>query len=479
MRFRQLSIAAITSALVVGLAGAAPAHSSDEPAFATITGTVTFQGEPVAGADILHTDYEGDWFTITTTGADGVFLVDNFDVVDALGGEMVLRARAPGFLTTFAPSTVRFADAERFPVRPGTTTTIDIELVAAATVQGKVVDAKGRPVAGASVSATNAKRAGSGGAETDENGDYVVSGLASGPVDISVTVWSPKNRVVKEGSTRVKARQGKTVTADAVVLADTPALGKITGKVTRLKPGDILHLYNTKSKDSIVLGWTNKKKLKVNEKVEPGTYRLVVAGLNHASKKFKVKPGKTVELPRFKGPKGKRGKVSGTVRTASGKALKGAAVHVTDAYGTTVDDADISRKGGKFTITGLGKGRYTIGADKWPGKHAPVESRFTVKKRGASVTKSLRMGKTYTVKGRVTADGEPVKWLAIHDGASSGDPDEALAWTDAKGRFTIKYVPRGKQRFVTYDEYPGGYRNKTVKIKVKKNVSGLRIKVKD
>lgn len=121
-----------------------------------------------------------------TTDAEGGFTISDVPTAGEAGSvKWVLQLvdhdhDYPAF-TTYGGNTSREPDAKKYAVAAGSTTTIDVEMVASATVEGKVVDEDGKPVAGASVSAWHLTRDGGERSETDAQGRYVIHGLGSGP----------------------------------------------------------------------------------------------------------------------------------------------------------------------------------------------------------------------------------------------------------------------------------------------------------
>src|SRR5690606_8707724 len=96
-----------------------------------------------------------------------------------------------GFLTTYSGNTVRYPDAKKYTIKNGSSRTVNIKVVAGATVKGKVVDEKGRALKNAWVTASNSTRAGYESVRTDSKGRYEIKGLATGPVDVSASSSEP------------------------------------------------------------------------------------------------------------------------------------------------------------------------------------------------------------------------------------------------------------------------------------------------
>jgi len=466
MNVRKTAAAGLAAALVVGLTGVGTAVA-DDVATTTITGKVTSGGTPVANASVrVFTPGSPESTRYTTTDETGTYVLD----YGLTGGSYVVAAenwiwegsdfQTADFLTTYSGNTVREPDAKAVTVAEGGSATANIAVVPGATVKGKIVDSKGKPVKGAWVSAYNTTRHGSDYADaTDANGNYVLKGLATGKVEISSSVWNTKS--TSSGTVTVAAKQGATVTAKTLRM-DKVTFGTITGKVKGLKKGDTVWVYDTKLKYSYQVGAAEKKgSLKVKENLAPGTYRLVVGGTNVASKAVTVKAKKTSKAGSLKAPK-KRTKVTGKIKGSNGKALKTAWVSLVDSYGTYLPGAGTNKKG-KYTIKGVYSGAYTVSASDSTGKNAWTSAKITVTK-GKNAKKNLKLGKTYKVTGTVKHAGKAVEGANV---SASG----AWATTGADGKFVLTGVVGGKQTFSVYDPYTGGYLNVNAKVTVKKNMT--------
>src|SRR5690606_3278173 len=134
----------------------------------------------------------------------------------------------------------------------------------------------------------------------------------------------------RDGQAKVSAVQGKTVTSKTIKLK-AQSTGTIKGTVKGLKKNDTVWLYDTKSKFSYQIALASKSKLKINEKVAPGTYRRVVGGETIASEAVSVKAKQPAKAGTRKASK-KRTTGSGTIKSPNGKKLRGAGVSVYDSY---------------------------------------------------------------------------------------------------------------------------------------------------
>ena len=469
MNLRKHGVAGLAAALVIGLSGVTATSAAAVDEYATITGKVTYKNKPVVGASVYAQGTKGEWGSSATTDATGSYTmawVDPGTYIVSVANDVYTDGKMSrfDFLQTFAGGTVRAPEAKKFTVAAGSSVTANINAIAGAVVKGKVVDAKGRPAKGVSVYASNTTRAGWGDATTDSKGNYRISGLATGKV--SVSAYSAN----ASGEKTVTAKQGSAKTAKTIKLKSQP-LGTITGTVKGLKKTDSVWLYNTKSKYSFMIAAPGTKTFKVKQKVEPGTYRLVVGGTNKASKAVTVKAKKTSKAGTLTAPS-KRTKVSGTVKGSNGKVLAEASVWVDDSYGTSAGTATTSAKG-KYSISGVTSGKYTVSVYDSKNNNAQTVVKLTVKK-GKNATKNVKMAKGYKVTGTVKYKSKAVAGVSITGTTAKG----AYAWaeTSSKGKFTLKGLGKGKVFLTAYDSYVGGYltasKSATIKSKnIKWNVT--------
>ena len=467
MKLRKLSAAGFVSALLVGSLGLGASSAAADDGYGTVTGKVTLNGKAVVGASVSlagddyssggygETDSAGVYTIKWADPGTWVVRVDNYDfdpvTYDRIDYE---------FLTTYSGNTVREPDATKVNVTAGGSTSVDVKVQAGATITGKVVDAKGKAVAGVDVTGSNSTRSGYSSATTDSQGRYVLRGLATGPVEVSARTVTGADRY--GGVSKVPAVQGKSVAAKTLRIT-APKLGTIKATVKGVKVGDSIWLYDTKFKYAFQIVNVEKKgSVKVNHKVAPGNYRVIVGGTNKASKAVTVKAKKSTKAGTLKVSK-KRTKISGTVKASNGKKARDVSVRVNDSYGTYTGSA-ITNKKGKYSVTGAVAGSYTVHAFDASLKNASTDVKVTVKK-GKKAKKNFKLGKAYRVTGTIKHAGKPVVGVNVYGLASS-------AATNAQGKFTIRGLGKGKTQIGAYDAHTGGYRNaiKTVTIK-KKNVT--------
>jgi len=368
------------------------------------------------------------------------------------------------YFTTYYGNTVRKQDARRIKLAHGQRIDhVDIALVGSATVTGTVVDSKGHAAKYADVTAQNLDRTGSAKALTDSKGRYTLRGLASGKVQ--VTVWGGTDKKPASGWVTVTAKQGASVKATKVALANDAVLyGRIATAGSSASKQDVTvtdskgSVYGTFRPDSE--GWVGIAGLPAH------TYYVNVDGSN-VRKKVVVKAHRMVSFGTIS--RGKLVTVKGTVRTASGKAASGVRVTVVDSHGMSYGSTRTSSKGA-YSIKAAVSGAYTIVAypkstsDGWTS--APV----TVRK-GKTLTKNLRLGQGAIVTGVVlNSKGKPAIGVRVET------LDGRKATTNSAGVYTIKGLRAGRTGLWVHDPaYVGGYRDTVVTVTAK---AGKTVKAK-
>jgi len=404
----------------------------------TLSGTVTLAGRPKASAVLVVPDVNSVY-----TGADGTW-----SVTSAAAGTYrpyVLGTDGATF-TTYYGNTVRRPDAR--PVRldlDRATTKVDIAIAAEATIKGTVLTAKGKPAKDVDVEAYSTTRAGRATARTDAHGRYTLYGLATGPVAIAAYAEGASSAVRTVG-----AKQGATVTAPTLKTSNDARLA-VTIRTLGSKPtSQDVSLFD---RDRTLLGtfrpdasgriglWS----------LAAGTYYLTIDGSN-VQKKLTLKAHQHLTLGTL--TRGRLVTVSGTVKTAAGKAAVGAKVWVSDTHGT-FSKAVRTDAHGHYSVKAAVSGSYRVTVDP---KSVGVDARGTTKvsvKAGHSVKVNVRLTKSGTITGRVlNAAGKPA--IGVHV-LTLGGRDVR---TDASGVFTITGLRAGATGLIETDlDYVGGYQD--------------------
>lgn len=157
---------------------------------ASLSGTVTSGGEPVAGVVVT---LEGPDGTVgTTTSADGTYRFD-----EVLPGDRTVRVEAPEGYRVDGPA------AREVTVGGEDVTGVDFALTTPGTIGGTVTDDAGDPVPGATVTVTGPD--GAVGLTTDAEGGYFAGDLPPGEYTVTLTV--------PDGYTAEDTERAVTVTA--------------------------------------------------------------------------------------------------------------------------------------------------------------------------------------------------------------------------------------------------------------------------
>ena len=380
----------------------------------------------------------------------------------------------PAWLTTYAGNTVRAEDSKK--VKPSTSapSTVNITVnTKIGTISGTVVDAKGKAVKGASVSASALNRAGYGWASTDSKGKYTITGL---PAD---TYYVNAGNTNSSGSlSKVKVSVGKTAKATVKLKKYATAKGKVV--LTLKAPKALVKsneacatLFDSKGywAGSGCIEKSGGKITLVN--LAAGTYKLALDGAN-VSKKVTVKKDKTtkVSMTRVAGTT-----LSGKITDSKGKAIAKAWVYVRDANDTGLRGVQTSSKG-TYKFSGVVKGKYVVQAyPVKPSQGASTEKKVTLS--GKKATANVKLVKSSTITGKVVnSKGKPVAGVQV---SVNTGIDWVSATTDSKGKYKLVGLHSGKHVVATYDPYEGGYFNgKSAKKSVGtgKTVAFATIKIK-
>jgi len=439
MRSRLSLAVATVAALVVGLVGSAPAMAGVDRAAAdvgAVSGTVTFQGAPAADAYVQL--FAPGKFASARTAADGTYSTTaepgSYEVA-------VLGPTGSRYLTTYLGGTVRPADSTALTVTSGGTATADVKLVAGAGVTGKVVDAQGAPLAGATVWLSNVDRFGTTSATTNALGVYTTYELATGKV--SLYGFKGTHRSVTKS---VVATQGKLVTAPTLTVKKVVG-AKIVGHVRASNVTDQpVQLLNSKK---VGVGWErpNANGYVAFVGLKAGTYRVVLSGTN-ISKTVTVKATSKASFGTL--ARSRPTALSGVVTSPTGKPAIEAEVRVLDAFGT-IAGTDRTDSKGRYKVVGVISGRYTVVAEPDTTSYARGSLRVSVTKGKNKVAPVLRLPTGGKVYGYVkNAKGKPVEGITVF---TSNRSDV----TDARGRWVLTGVTKGKRHLTVSDHYVGGY----------------------
>ncbi|HVK38162.1 MAG TPA: carboxypeptidase regulatory-like domain-containing protein [Candidatus Kapabacteria bacterium] len=475
----------------------------------SITGKVLTEvgGDAIYGASVwamsMTNPNHGGWAEVDASG--------DFVISGLFSGDYVLQASAPGFLSEFYDDARTFESATTVSVsEPGTTSGVIFSLSAGATISGRIVDGDGNPLAGASISAMqNGGRdgdsafpsPGTGFAVSDENGDYVISGLDSGAYIVSAAFWGTWLGVQEyyddvtdpEQATPVRAVLGQTTSGidfdleipsfDGVlrgVVLDTagrPIEGAFVMLVSTLDVFPVRMGVSTGADGSYVIEGLPDGAYEVSAMAQSGWQMVnrwwrdaetpdeadLVTIINGVSDVASV----DFALPLDRGT----ASISGTVTLADGSPVSGAmiGVIVTDPSDSTVlfGASAMSDENGEYTLPFLPDGSYLVYASYWEGElmgtewylnasdpstATPVVLADDEVRTGVDFSLDLRSWRG-TITGRVTDDrtGAPIA-RAYVEIAPTGEVAidagfgklPAYALTDDDGRYVIEGAPAGE-----------------------------------
>ncbi|MBD8057597.1 carboxypeptidase regulatory-like domain-containing protein [Cellulomonas sp. JH27-2] len=447
MRSRPVVLTMLVAGLVAVPLGASSASAVGSTE--SISGHVTFAGQPVAGAIVEVNEWNNEddvWEPVFhgTTDASGAYSIE----VQAGYYEVSAETASPSpYLRTDAGGTVRDPIATVFAVKASSQLTADISMRAGALATGKVVDSAGKPATGMTVLVASTNRFGQAYATTDAAGAYTIEGLATGPATLELA-----------GTRGVAARRTISLTAGTTTKVPTIHLANaatITGHIKAKSPRN-QDLTLLDAHHDVV--WNANSDSHGNVKITglpAGAYRLVLDGTN-LSKRVVVKTGKTASFGTI--TRANRTYLSGTVTTPSGKAAAHAYVQLTDTWGTYAGSATTDAQG-QFKAFGVLSGAYRVHASNRAKGYADTSVRTTVTKGKDKTGVRIKLTPGGTLTGVVKNSAG-----AVVPGVVVVDPGAALAGevvTDSHGRWTLRGVTPGKRTVDVYDPYPGGYRDVT------------------
>lgn len=318
-----------------------------------VTGSVVnSSGTGLAGASVSAAGLS------TTSAADGSYTLSNLPA-----GQTTIQASLTGFQSGSASVTVVAATTTTAPV---------ITLVSGSgSITGSVKNTSGGAIAGASVGF------GGGTATTDANGNYILTGVPVGTVQL-VASASGFQSVTQS----VTVTGGNTSTAN-FTLAAGAAKGTVAGKITNASSGAIV--------SGATVSWsggsttTNTSGIYTLTNVTAGTQNLTAAKTGYLLRTLAVgvTGGATSTLNI---PIATAGKISVKVVTSGGAVVSGATVTIKGGVvATTVSGSSAST--GLFTTNWIPVGTYTVTVAK---------SGFATQTKTTTVSSGVTTSLTFT-----------------------------------------------------------------------------------
>jgi len=294
----------------------------------------------------------------TSSGEDGSYALANLPA-----GQTTIQASLTGFQSGSAMVTV---------VAGTTTAAPAITLVSGSgSITGNVKSSTGTAIAGASVGF------GGGTATTDENGNYTLTGVPVGTVQLVASASG-----FQSSTQSVTVTGGNTSTANFTLTAGA-ATGTVTGKITNASSRAIL--------SGATVSWsggsttTNTSGIYTLTNVTAGTQNITAAKTGYLSRTLAVgvTEGATSTLNI---PIATAGKISVKVVTSSGAVVSGATVTIKGGVvATTVSGSSSST--GLFTTNWIPVGTYTVTVAK---------SGFTTQTKTTTVSSGVTTSLTFT-----------------------------------------------------------------------------------
>lgn len=379
-----------------------------------------------------------------------------------LEGPPALSDAAGAFQVAAAPvdAWVNAAAAGFFPERQPTSKGVAVlKLEPSATLEGRVVDSSGRPVADAWIAANppriRNRRPQQASGRSRVGGTFRLTGLLHGGVYELATT--------REGFARTKtpaktAPRGKPSPLVTIVLSDgQTAVGRVVDAAGQPVEGaeiQLVALYLAKREATTVSGPEGRFELR---RLSPGRITLIAEHPDHAAAfvpRIEIPEGTpTVDLGAITLPAG--GAIEGRVTDARGRPLEGAEIGVfpTERERTpgwmfgvgTSSDPLRTEPDGSFRVEKLRRGdRFDLKArhpgyldTSLPGVTAPTEEPVRIEMKVA-----------HTLSGQiVNPEGEPIPEAQVtrveESAIGRGRSSFQLGTTDAEGRFRVTGLPSG------------------------------------
>lgn len=521
------------SALVATIALGAGLLLSAGPAGAaapTVSGTVTFGGQPVAGVEV--------WAFANLYGVRGLVKTSH-TLTDAQGRYSMpvpARPNGPGQVCAYVARTVPGWTGSTLPTCYGATarrpaaaigfdrshTGVDIAVRAAATAVGTLLRSGGSaPGSGwvelSYAGATGHKWPGWGSFDddsrkvsttrhvlTEADGGYHVDGLAPGRYELRAgDAQQPRDPCLADA-----APQSVTVspTAGLVAVPETrlpapPATGTLRIRVAAAElPRNVTIIRDGRDCRTLTAkGGTEPRTL--DAQLPPGRYSVQV-DRSYRIPQAIVAAGATVQVgPTRLTPATRLGAVTGRFRNLAGNLDQGrlsagenpaiVRVPIYGDHGRELVDRDVTvhRPGGRFAVRGLPPGRYHIGPARVAARVRPGRTMHLGDIRGFSERGALQGRILGTSKPTLSISLEPVnrKSRAALAHYLTGP---RITYVGPAGRWRLPQVPAGRYRVVVSDfelmypfygvRYVGGHDAATarvVRVKPGRTVKHLRVRV--
>lgn len=452
-----VSLLAIALGLLLG-----PPAAAGSAGKATVTGTVTFQGEPLEGASV--TVYRSGKEYYTWTNSRGKYKIK----VPAGKVKVSAHSYDVDSLTTYNSNTRRKADAPKLTVKKGKTSNVNIKLTPAATVTGRVVDRDGKPVRGYKVRAQGLDyyqhRVM---AVTNHLGEYTTQGLAPGKTQLTVLGDFYLDENAWHEKTIVTAKRGKVVRAPDIVYIDEPR-GVLTVEVSGALEAGFLRAYEVNDKHPFSSATFDEASGLWRAELLPGTWELLDPDYGFTTGPVTVSSGVTTHAGVLTIPPSDA-RIRLEVRDPKGRATNDLSPEIRAEKANFPIDLTKKKSKGRYLSQRVPAGRYLISEFYTHANHPSSRSKYPQVvdiAAGKTTTVTYRQPRTVSVSGVVRYRGKPVRNTFVY-----GKNDNSWGRTDSKGRFTVRGSVSGQVTLLVSDPFRG-FRNQEFTFKAKRDITG-------
>ena len=390
-------------------------------------------GKPVAGARVEALGSGGRFasslafaeegaraFCRAVTGGDG-----GFALAAAPEGNLVASVRAGGFF----PGDEYWTERDRSPV---------VKLSRGAALRGRVTDPKGKPAAGAIVSARGVA------AQADESGNYALSGVAPGPVLVRA-LWKEELGGRKRG---LNLRRGEEAEVPIRLTEDSAISGVVLDERSR-RPLAGASVWASEPS----LEGTGSERERSARTDARGRFRIAglaagVYGLQVAKRGFLTSAERLVEAASppaaVSFALSRAASVAGRVVDEGGDPVPGAEVGVVERW----DDAPRSLTGpdGRFRINGVEPSPGIFLEAKKRGFVPAVSGRLAVTPEEMAREVALVLRRGLSARGRVVnAQGERIAGARVHASPRKPGGEAAFVREIWEGRRLLAPGPRRRR----------------------------------
>ncbi|MDH3592675.1 MAG: carboxypeptidase-like regulatory domain-containing protein, partial [Planctomycetota bacterium] len=289
------------------------------------------------------------WAPPVRTDADGNF------VCRGLLGKVILTAE------TSLPNIEKSRRFERDIAVGEIVEGVELHLFATGTIRGRVVNQAGGVPHWMTVTAMQGKTAAASvGTRTD--GRFSFEHLPVGEYRIGLN--DPEGEGLLADPAPVVVKTGTTDLEFVVTTPGGAVIGKVFGHDGRPLPDFMVTLIRFKMllpRQSSMIGFTGGGSEFVMTVDEPGTYAIDLSAsgvASHRTPKFSIAAGETKDLGTIK--LGAGGRIKGTVRNAAGRPVPYTRINILNAKLQTNDDAPFTDEEGRYEVSAVSPGLYTV-----------------------------------------------------------------------------------------------------------------------